>query len=77
MNQNFIVSSEYEEDISQEGCPSNKNYEPKGNIPNKKDNNSLDLVLQGEEYSLVNENVVNILYPLLSKTRNCYDKKTN
>lgn len=77
MNQNFIVSSEYEEDISQEGCPSNKNYEQKGNIPNKKDNNSLDLVIQGEEYSLVNENVVNILYPLLSKTRNCYDKKTN
>lgn len=77
MNQNFIVSSEYEEEISQDASKTSNNLDSKRTISNGSNCKELDLLIQGEEYSLVNENVIRILYPLLSNSKNCYDKKTN
>ena len=76
MNQNFIVSSEYEEEISQDASKVSNNPDSKRTISTGSNCKELDLLIQGEEYSLVNENVIRILYPLLSNSKNCYDKKT-
>ena len=70
MNQNFIVSSEYEEEISQDASKVSNNPDSKRTISTGSNCKELDLLIQGEEYSLVNENVtIKVQSPVNEKSK--------